>query len=75
MTEKDLDSLLDTYRNALSAATGSQIDPTDWREGFAFALRHLFIARFPLYTLMNRFRPLEYLPHVMANWMRLQAWA
>jgi len=75
MNERDLDNILDAYRNALSAASGSRIDPIDWREGFALALRYLFIARFPLYTLMNRFRPLEYLPRVMANWMRLQAWA
>jgi hypothetical protein len=75
LTKRDLDNLLDTYRSTLSEASGTQIDPVEWREGFELALRHLLIERLPLYTLMNRFRPLEYLPRVMTNWMRLQAWA
>ncbi|MCP3885412.1 MAG: NAD-dependent epimerase/dehydratase family protein [Propionibacteriaceae bacterium] len=74
MNESDLIQLLESYRAALSSVSGYKIDPIEWREGFDLALNHLFINRFALYTLMHRFRPLDYLPRVMANWIRLYAW-
>lgn len=75
MTERDLDTLVDLHRTSLSTASGREIDALDWREGFALALRHLLINRLAMYTLMHRFRPLDYLPGVMRNWMRLHAWS
>lgn len=74
MTERDFYDLLESYRAALSAASGSEIDEGEWREGFSLALRHLLINRLALYTLMYRFKPLTYLPRVMQNWMRLYSW-
>lgn len=75
LNESDLIQLLETYRAALSSASGYEIDPIEWREGFDLALNHLFINRLALYTLKHRFRPLDYLPRVMGNWMRLYAWS
>jgi aminoglycoside phosphotransferase (APT) family kinase protein len=75
MTQSDLDTIVDAYRTILSAACEQEIDPEEWREGFALALRHLLINRLAMYTLMNRFRPLDYLPRVMGNWQRLHAWS
>lgn len=74
MTEQDLDRVLETYREALSSASGEEIEKEEWREGFALALRHLFINRLALYTLMHSFRPLDYMSRVMGNWMRLYSW-
>lgn len=71
LMEQDLGVIVDGYRDALSAASGWEIDLSEWREGFAFALRHLLVNRLSMYTLMHRFRPLNYLPKVLANWMRL----
>lgn len=68
-----LDVLLEAHRRALIETSGHDIDPRAWQAGFALALRHLLIERFAMYTLMHRFRPLAYLPGVMANWMRLHA--
>lgn len=71
MKERDFEQLLDVYRQALSSASGNEIDAMEWREGFTLALRHLLINRLALYTLMHRFRSLNYLPKVMRNWLRL----
>jgi len=75
MTQSDLDTVVDSYRTFLSDACDQKIDPQEWREGFALALRHLLINRLAMYTLMHRFRPLDYLPRVMGNWRRLHAWS
>lgn len=71
MTGEDLDRLLSTYQEALSTASGVEIDTAEWREGFVLSLRQLLINRLALYTLMHYFRPLDYLPRVMSSWMRL----
>jgi aminoglycoside phosphotransferase (APT) family kinase protein len=71
MTDEDLVSLLSTYREALCMTTGEEIDPAGWQQGFRLSLRYLLISRLPLYTLMHFFRPLDYLPRVMHNWMCL----
>ena len=71
MTEHDLNTIVAFHRSALSAASGLAIDVLEWREGFALSLRHLLINRLPMYTLPHRFRTLDYLPRVMANWMQL----
>ena len=75
LKEQDLDRFLETYRRILGYACGKEIDPEPWREGFSLALQHLLINRLALYTLMHRFRPLSYLPRVMANWQRLYTWS
>lgn len=75
MTGKDLDRILGTYRDLLASLSGREIDLDEWRTGFVLALQHLLINRLAMYTLMHRFRPLEYLPRVMGNWMRLYSLA
>ncbi|WP_006746623.1 thioester reductase domain-containing protein [Thioalkalivibrio paradoxus] len=70
-----LDALLAGHREALAQATGVQIDAREWHEGFVLALRHLLIERLAMYTLVHRFRPLDYLPDVLRNWRHLYGWA
>ncbi|AGA35405.1 phosphoenolpyruvate synthetase (PEP synthase) [Thioalkalivibrio nitratireducens DSM 14787] len=70
-----LDALLVGHREALIRATGQDIDAREWHEGFVLALRHLLIERLAMYTLIHRFRPLDYLPSVLRNWLRQYAWA
>ncbi len=71
MSAESLAEIVDTHRQALSIATGRNIDNAEWREGFALSLRHLLLNRLATYTLIQHFRPLEYLPKVMRNWMQL----
>lgn len=75
MTEIDLDKIVETYRMALSQACQREFDPAEWREGFALTLRYLLLNRFAMYMLMYRFRPLDYLPRVMANWAALERYS
>ena len=71
MSAESLAEIVDTHRQALSNASGQNIDNAEWREGFALSLRHLLLNRLATYTLIQHFRPLEYLPKVMQNWMQL----
>ena len=75
LTEIDLDKIVEAYRMALSQASQREFDPAEWREGFALTLRYLLLNRFAMYTLMYRFRPLDYLPRVMANWAALEMYS
>jgi hypothetical protein len=79
LTGGDLTRVLEDYRMTLGVVAGREFEATEWREGFALSLRHLLLNRFALYTLMYRFRPLDYLPRVMANLQALashsQGWA
>lgn len=75
MTKGDMEKIVENYRQALSLASGKAIEPNEWQEGFVLSLQHLLINRLALYMLMNRFRPLHYLPRVMTNWMRLYSWS
>jgi thioester reductase-like protein len=75
LTENDLDKIVESYRMALSQACQREFDPAEWREGFALTLRYLLLNRFAMYMLMYRFRPLDYLPRVMANWAALERYS
>ena len=70
MGREDL-NILETYRQALSIASGEDIGMKAWREGFVLALQHLLINRLAMYTMMHSFRPLRYLPGVINNWLCL----
>jgi hypothetical protein len=74
-TKEDLQAVADAYREILSSVCGQEIYLPEWRAGFTLALRHLLIDRLAMYSLMHRFRRLEYLPRVMGNWMRIYGWA
>lgn len=74
-SEHDLYALVELHRTGLAAASGQEIEPQTWRLGFALALRHLLINRLAMYTMLHRFRPLDYLPVAMNNWMRMYRWS
>lgn len=67
----DFEAWLEMHRHGLAAASGQTIDAADWRHGFRLALRYLMIARWPLYAMIDRFRPQTFLPSVLRNWHRL----
>lgn len=62
---------VDLHRLELERATGSSIDPVQWKLGFQLALWGLFINRLPMYTLMHKFRRQSFLPRVMRTWKEL----
>lgn len=74
-TAADLSDLVETYRAQLSRVSRRDFAPDKWRDGFALTLRHLLLNRLAMYTLMHRFRPLDFLPGVLANWARLEAFS
>jgi thioester reductase-like protein len=67
----DIEFWVEMHRQRLGLATGQAIDAADWRHGFRLALRYLMIARWPLYAMIDRFRPQPFLPGVIRNWRRL----
>ncbi|MCB1914270.1 MAG: thioester reductase domain-containing protein [Rhodocyclaceae bacterium] len=67
-------TLLERHRRGLEIAAGRDIDAHQWRHGFALALEQLMLMRLPFYALVDRFRPLPYLPRVVANWAALAQW-
>jgi thioester reductase-like protein len=69
-----VEDLLERHRLALAAHTGDAMPRAEWRRGFALALDHLIVDRLPMYTLIQKFRPLAFLPRVLANWRRLAGW-
>ncbi len=68
---EDLARWQELHRLELSFQAGVAIEPAAWRRGFLLALRHLAIDRLPFYALAQRFKPREYLPRVIGNWMKL----
>jgi hypothetical protein len=68
---EDLARWQELHRLELSTRAGVAIDRAAWRRGFVLALQHLAIDRLPFYALAYRFKPREYLPRVVGNWMRL----
>ena len=68
---EDLARWQDLHRLELSSRAGVAINGTAWRRGFVLALQHLAIDRLPFYALAHRFKPREYLPQVVRNWLRL----
>ena len=74
-TVADFANVVESSRARLSRIALKEFDPAEWRCGFALALRDLLLNRFAMYTLMHRFRPLDFLPKVLANWTRLEAYS
>jgi NADP-dependent 3-hydroxy-3-methylglutaryl-CoA reductase len=54
--EEDVDHYLEVHRLALERASGRTVDPAQWREGYALALRDLLIDRFAYYLVAHTFR-------------------
>ena len=59
------------HRVALETATGVPIDPAQWRVGFRSALADLLVNRLMFYVMINRVRPLPFLPRIVRTWQRL----
>ena len=62
------------HRVALEDASGSVLNPEQWRAGMAIALRSFIICRLPLYAMIDRFRPQVFLPRVVRNAWWLVNW-
>lgn len=67
-------NFLDLHRQQLQMACGIPIAVSDWEKGFRLSLRNLMVNRFPLYTLISKFKPQRFLPKVLQNWYRLHQW-
>lgn len=68
---EDVAGWLELHRTTLAAAAGGAVRRADWILGFQLALRQLLINRLSMYTLIDRFRPLSFLPQVIRNWAKL----
>lgn len=66
---------LDLHRRSLESASGIAIDPHEWQVGFALSLRHYMMSRLPLYAMIDRFKPQNFLPKLLINWFRIYSWA
>ena len=62
---------VERHRAALARATGAPIDPRAWEAGFGAALADLLINRLMFYVLINRVRPLQFLPRIVRTWQRI----
>ena len=47
------------------------IAPDQWRVGFRSALADLLVNRLMFYVMINRVRPLRFLPRIVRTWQRL----
>ena len=62
---------IERHRAALAAAGGAPIDPRRWETGFAAALADLLVNRLMFYVMVDRVRPLRFLPRIVRTWRRL----
>ncbi len=62
---------IERHRAALERTSGRSIDPDRWRAGFRAALADLLVNRLMFYVMINRVRPLRFLPRVVRTWQRL----
>ena len=62
---------VERHRAALAAAAGRPLDPRRWEAGFAAALADLLVNRLMFYVMIDRVRPLRFLPRVVRTWRRL----
>ena len=62
---------LEVHRRALQRATGQRIDADSWQLGFRLSLCDLMVNRFPMYTLVHKFRKQGFLSRIISTWARL----
>ena len=62
---------VERHRAALAAAAGARLDPCAWRAGFGAALADLLVNRLMFYVMIDRVRPLRFLPRIVRTWQRL----
>lgn len=71
MRTDDLNRILERARRALIRSSGKDVDPYEWRQGFAVALLCIFMTRLPMYVLVSRLTPVDFLVNAVRNWLRL----
>jgi hypothetical protein len=59
------------HRNMLEKASGLSLDSNAWLYGFQLALFDLAINRIPMYALIHRVKPQQFLPRVTQTWYAL----
>jgi len=62
---------LELHRSAIEEEAQVRIDRHEWEEGFRLSLHDLLVDRFGMYAIVDRFRPMRFLPRVVSNWRRL----
>ena len=62
---------VERHRRALAAAGGARVDPRRWAAGFGAALADLLVNRMMFYVMIDRVRPLRFLPRIVRTWRRL----
>ena len=62
---------VERHRAALATATGVPLDPGRWGVGFGAALADLLVNRLMFYVMIDRVRPLRFLPRIVRTWQRL----
>ena len=62
---------VERHRAALAAAAGVPLDRGRWEAGFGAALADLLVNRLMFYVMINRVRPLPFLPRIVRTWQRL----
>jgi thioester reductase-like protein len=66
-----LDDAIEQHRTALERYSGQALDRRAWQDAFHGALAHFLVSRLALYGMINRVRPLSFLPRVVRTWARL----
>ena len=62
---------IERHRTMLERHTGRHLGRREWQEGFQSALAYFLVSRLALYVMINRVRPLPFLPRVIHTWARL----
>jgi hypothetical protein len=62
---------VERHRTMLERHSGLRLDGREWQEGFRSALAYFLVSRLGLYAMINRVRPLPFLPGVVQTWSRL----
>ena len=62
---------IERHRTMLERGTGLRLGRREWQEGFQSALACFLVSRLGLYAMINRVRPLSFLPRVVQTWSRL----
>lgn len=68
---EQVEALIERHRLALQAASGSDIDATEWRLGFTLSLWDLVVCRLPMYVMAHTFRHYPFMERVVMTSRRL----
>ena len=68
---RQINHYVEFHRQALQRATGTDIDPDQWRRGYQLSLRDLLINRVPLYLMAHTFRHYKFMDRVQRSLRRL----